>query len=189
MCLILFFFNVNYVNHPVYICICATMCTTHTCWYTHMLRMKFVLWFLSHISHMYTYVPVHDSACRPSHVLIASPCPFACSLSVQHSTTIAAPLSCLVFCVWSPYYGFTSSSVINFLNCVLLRWHLGFLRNLACGLCPYVNNMATAPVDFCLRISSHFSFGSRLEEASLARKWRPNIVLELHVELGRIIIL
>ena len=31
VCLIFYFYNVNCVNHPVYICICTPMCTTHTC--------------------------------------------------------------------------------------------------------------------------------------------------------------
>ena len=35
-----------------------------------------------------------------------------------------------------------------------------------CGL----NNMASTPFNFCLRISPHVSFGSHLDEASLAQK-------------------
>ena len=46
-----------------------------------------------------------------------------------------------------------------------------------------INNMATAHDDYCLRISLLFSFESRLKEESSAR-----IVLQLYVELGRIII-
>ena len=43
--------------------------------------------------------------------------------------------------------------------------------------------MASAPVNFLPAYFPHFSLGLRLEEAG------PNVVLQLRVELGRIIIL
>ena len=62
------------------------------------------------------------------HITIATPCPFACSLSVQHSTTIATPVSCLV-CVSTFSLASHLSFLPNIIYCVLPSvWSLGIGR-------------------------------------------------------------
>ena len=77
---------------------------------------------------------------------------------------------CLVQCRCTTPYSATHKVHVPFATKLFAACKHPHQPALHMWVMSYVNNMASTPVNFCLCISSHFSFGLCLGEASPARK-------------------